>query len=88
MSKKGRKSLSSKAWSSLVGKFALLGGACLLFYLVGYGFGLVPQPLKDLVNWIADNATLLAFAFCFTVGSYVFLRVYTHKSKSDYGGES
>ena len=69
------KGVQGKIWSSVISKLALIGLVSLLFWVIGDSFHLIPQSLKDLVGWFANNFTLIAFSLCFMVGAYVCLRI-------------
>jgi hypothetical protein len=58
----------------IIKKAILYGGLFAVFYVIGWGLNIVPQPLKDMVNWFANNLSLLAFCFCFTLGAYVAIK--------------
>ncbi len=49
--------------------------AFVLFYLIGWGFGILPQPLVDGVTWLANNFTTIAVMFCFAIGAIVTIKV-------------
>jgi len=56
----------------LLEKCVLYGFIFAVFYLVGSFFGIIPQPLKDFVNWFASNFWLIVvmvtvLAVCYTV---------------------
>lgn len=64
-----------KTKSFVIGRILLYAGVGLIFYIIGFSLGLVPKPVTDGIKWTADNFTLLAFLFCFTVGAIVVLKV-------------
>jgi len=69
------KGVTQKIWSSVISKLALMGVVFVFFYIIGDALHVIPQSVKDGVSWLGNNFTLIAFLFCFTIGSYIALRI-------------
>jgi hypothetical protein len=37
-------------------------------------FNILPEPIRDLVNWVDKNTFGLLFSLCFCVGAYAFIK--------------
>jgi|PlaIllAssembly_1097288.scaffolds.fasta_scaffold3661792_1 hypothetical protein len=48
--------------------------ALVVFYMIGIGLGIMPEYMKSMLNWGADNFTEIVLLVCFTVGCYVVLQ--------------
>jgi hypothetical protein len=67
-------------------RLLLYGGVGVVFYIIGDALNVIPRSVKDGVSWTAANFGLLAFLFCFTIGTYVILKIYgNQKEKKRYG---
>jgi putative Mn2+ efflux pump MntP len=76
------KSVKGKIWSSVLSKILLMVLIFGFFYIIGDSLGWIPQSVKDLVSFMADNFNTFAFCFCFVIGSYVFVKVLQTRNKS------
>ena len=76
MSKKVKKSIANKfAWTIL---------SFIVLYLVASAFNLVPQSMKNTVNWGASNFGLIVFFLCFSMVFFLIIR-FTKRSKKSNG---
>jgi hypothetical protein len=71
----------NKIWSSVLSKIALMAAIFGFFYIIGDSLHIIPQSVKDLVSFLADNFNTFAFMFCFLIGSYVFVKVLQSRNK-------
>lgn len=53
------------------------------FYAVGQFFGIIPQPIKDLIAWFNANTGLFVFAILFIVGCWTIVRILGYKKKRE-----
>jgi fatty acid desaturase len=77
----GNKSANQKAFTWVFKHALIYGLVFFIFYCIGWGFGILPQPLVDGVNWLASNFQTLAIIFCFTIGGVVALKILSFAGK-------
>lgn len=81
----GKKSNKTAVW--VLKNFLIYGLAFVIFYCIGWGLGIIPQPLKDAIQWFADNFGIIAFLLCFTLGAIIIFKILSHlKVKQNING--
>jgi len=63
-------------WKSLIAFAIILFG----FAYIGLSYvGFLPDSMKNFVTFLQTNMDLFAFLFCFTLGSFVLLKIVQSK---------
>jgi uncharacterized membrane protein len=66
----------------LLSKLAWIIVAFVVFYFTLSAFNLVPQPMQDMVAWLASNFTTITILICFMVAAYLVNKILNrHKGK-------
>jgi len=72
----------SKVSSWVAKQLLVYGSAFVIFYFIGFGFGIIPQPLKDGLAWTGENFTIIVFLICFSIGAFVVLKFLNYSKGS------
>jgi hypothetical protein len=75
------KSVTSKIWSSLIGKIVLMGVIFGFFYVVGDSLHVIPQSAKDFVSFMGSNLNTFSFLLCFAISGYVIVKILQTRNK-------
>lgn len=67
---------------SFVVTASLFLGSFVVICAILNSFNLLPQGISNLGAWFGNNFSLFAFLFCFAIGAYVFLKVFTSRNKT------
>ena len=52
-----------------------------IFYIIGSVLGIIPEPLKKIVEWIANNFLLISILAMFTMGFVILLKLLSPKRR-------
>jgi hypothetical protein len=75
-----------KITKSIASKLIWAALGFIVLYLAAATFNLVPQSMKDTVNWFGSNFELIVFLLCFSMGFLILWRMTgPKKSKGTYG---
>jgi heme/copper-type cytochrome/quinol oxidase subunit 2 len=73
--------MTLKKW--IISKGVWYGLAVAAFYAVGQFFGIIPQPIKDMISWFNVNTVLFVVGVCFIVACWTVIKVSGHRKRRE-----
>jgi hypothetical protein len=67
----------------IVEKIVVYGLVFTFFYIIGQSLGIVPQPLKDFINWFASNFPLIAIMVTVMIICYTALKLSLRRGETN-----